>query len=1197
MVNSNETIVNVDDENSKSSEMLSAIYTLNPDAISLTRATDGKIIDCNQVYLDQIGYTREEVIGRTSLELNLFTLDERKAFVEEIQRNHNLYDYEVRVKQKNDIYINILYSARFIMINGEKIILSIGKDISERIKTEEKLKESENKFRLLFETMVPGVVYQDANGQIISINPAAEKIMGYTFEEIKYKTLPELKLKSIHEDGTSFLLKTHPPMIALKTGKEVKNIIMGVNYPSKEGYTWLNINAVPEFLEGEEKPFQVYTTFEDITERKNAEKRIKYQANLLSQVNDAVIGFDSDLVITYWNNGAEQIYGYSEAEALGKTTTEILRPTYNQPDEQEKLIDQIKHEGLYRASAHLKHKSGAEVIVEIDSTQITNDSGDIEYVAVYRDITEHNKAELALKESEERLRLAQIQGNVGVWDWNKVTNELNFTPELEQLYGLTPGTIQTYQDWRQLTHPDDIDKIEAERDDKIAKHELFDLEFRIFHKSGDIRWLSAKGGAIYNKEGDVLRVLGINSDITERKKSEEKIRHLADVVESSNDAIITKSLDGFITSWNKGAEKIYGYSPEEILGQNISILAPHSLKDETLNLIENIKLLKRIDHYETLRVKKNGTLINVSLTLSPVFNSSGKLVSVSAISRDITEKKKLEEKRQELLKQVQDFNEELEVSNEELQTITEELKVSNEELIHQSDELLNLNHALRESENKFSKAFHSNPAAMTLSDDKDRWIDVNDRFCELTGYSKDELIGHNPTELNLLNIGKHEQYITDLQEKGLQQDIELEIITKTGEKRIIVCSSELIELDNEIRHISFLYDVTHRKKTENKINKLNSDLNRWVNELNTLFEMLPMSVAITYDKDSSRIYANPVMEDLLGMSPGSNISKSVPSGEEPDYKICLNDRELRPEEMPIQKAIDTGKPVYDSEYDIIRRDGRIINFHGHAVPLFDDWGNVRGAIGAFDDITEHKQAEEKLKKTMDDLKRSNRELEQFAYVSSHDLQEPLRMVSSFTQLLERRYKNKLDSDADEYIDFIVEGAQRMKILIDDLLTFSRVSTHAKEFERVDFETLLDEVISNLSVSIEENKACITHDPLPTVMADKSQMGQVFQNLIGNAIKFHGSKPPLINITAYKQGILWKFEVSDNGIGIDPDYQKQIFEVFKRLHTRNEYPGSGIGLSVSQKIIHRHGGQIGVKSKPGEGSTFYFTIPDSLDNNN
>jgi light-regulated signal transduction histidine kinase (bacteriophytochrome) len=203
------------------------------------------------------------------------------------------------------------------------------------------------------------------------------------------------------------------------------------------------------------------------------------------------------------------------------------------------------------------------------------------------------------------------------------------------------------------------------------------------------------------------------------------------------------------------------------------------------------------------------------------------------------------------------------------------------------------------------------------------------------------------------------------------------------------------------------------------------------------------------------------------------------------------------------------------------------------------------------------------------------------------------MVTSFTQLLERRYKGQLDNEADDYIEFIVEGAHRMKYLIDDLLAFSRLNTQAKELESVELENVIDDVLSNLSVTIKENKACITYDPLPTVNADKTQMMQVFQNLIANAIKFQGSNPPKIHISAHKDEKEWKFAVTDNGIGIDPEYQKQIFEVFKRLHTREEYPGSGIGLSVSQKIIRRHGGNIWVESELGKGSTFYFTIPHSI----
>lgn len=239
---------------------------------------------------------------------------------------------------------------------------------------------------------------------------------------------------------------------------------------------------------------------------------------------------------------------------------------------------------------------------------------------------------------------------------------------------------------------------------------------------------------------------------------------------------------------------------------------------------------------------------------------------------------------------------------------------------------------------------------------------------------------------------------------------------------------------------------------------------------------------------------------------------------------------------------------------------------------------------------ELRKIQDELEKTIDKLEVSNRDLEQFAYVASHDLQEPLRMVSSFTQLLERRYKNQLDENADEYIEFIVDGAKRMKDLINDLLAFSRLNTERREFEPVNMETSLNRVFSYFETSIQETKAKITHDPLPTIMGDPSQITQLFQNLISNAIKFHGKEQLQIHISTHKSGKRWVVGVSDNGIGINQDHQKKIFDIFKRLHTREEYDGTGIGLAICKKIVERHGGKIWVESKPGKGSTFYFTIP-------
>jgi len=260
-----------------------------------------------------------------------------------------------------------------------------------------------------------------------------------------------------------------------------------------------------------------------------------------------------------------------------------------------------------------------------------------------------------------------------------------------------------------------------------------------------------------------------------------------------------------------------------------------------------------------------------------------------------------------------------------------------------------------------------------------------------------------------------------------------------------------------------------------------------------------------------------------------------------------------------------------------------------AAPVMDDHDKVVAGVVVFMDITEHKQMEQLLRTTLAEVERSNKDLEQFAYVASHDLQEPLRMVTSYVQLLAQRYEGQLDAKAQKYIHYAVDGALRMQTLINDLLAYSRIGMPDQIWQATAIQAVLDEALRNLDGVIAANQAVIDHAILPTVPGNATQLVMLFQNLISNAIKFHGAEPPRIQITAQDRDSEWLFTIKDNGIGIEPQHAARVFIIFQRLHTREEYPGTGIGLAICQRITHQHGGKIWFESTPGDDTTFFFTL--------
>jgi len=347
---------------------------------------------------------------------------------------------------------------------------------------------------------------------------------------------------------------------------------------------------------------------------------------------------------------------------------------------------------------------------------------------------------------------------------------------------------------------------------------------------------------------------------------------------------------------------------------------------------------------------------------------------------------------------------------------------------------------------------------------------------------------------------------------------------------------------------------------------------------------------ITMDSVGNTVLWNRGAEGIFGWSEDEIIGKPI---------TCLMpERFSKPHSEGIQRANHdkssklSGKTV---EMCGVRKDGSEFPLE-RSIARWDTEGEVY-YTGIIRDITERKLAREKLDKTLSELKRSNDELQQFAYVASHDLQEPLRMVSSYVQMLERRYKGRLDEDADDFIAYAVDGANRMHKLINALLEYSRVGTKGKDFSPVKSEEVLDIALKNLEIALKESGAEVTRDSLPQVTADETQIVQLFQNLIGNAVKFRNEKKPRIHVSAEQKGSEWVFSVRDNGIGIDKEFFDRIFVIFQRLHKRTDYEGTGIGLSVCKRIVERHGGRIWVESVSKKGTTFYFTLPVKVEKDN
>ena len=486
----------------------------------------------------------------------------------------------------------------------------------------------------------------------------------------------------------------------------------------------------------------------------------------------------------------------------------------------------------------------------------------------------------------------------------------------------------------------------------------------------------------------------------------------------------------------------------------------------------------------------------------------------------------------------------------------------------------------KESGAKYHNLMEAAPDAMVVVNQDGEIVLLNLQAEKQFGYHRDQLLGQKVK--NIIPEGFAERLIADgtrTAAEALAQHmgtgIELMGRRKDGTKFPIEIMLSPLESAEGILVTAAIRDISVRKAAEERLAQMEG-------RYRGLLEAAPDAMVVV-NPDGEIVLLNVRAEKEFGYSRdelvGQKIKNIIPEG----FAERLMADALRTTEDALAQQIGSG-----IELTARRKNGSEFPIEIMLSPLDSAEGIL--VTAAIRDITTHKQDEAHLLRNVEELKRSNEELGQFAYIASHDLQEPLRMVASYTQLLSRRYKGKLDADADEFIAFAVDGASRMQRLIQDLLAYSRVGTKGKELLGTSSEKALEEALINLQGAIEESGALVTHDPLPAVLADEMQLTQLLQNLVGNAIKYQSPGIPMVHISATRNGgQRWTFSVKDNGLGIDSQYFEKIFGMFQRLHKREEFAGTGIGLAICKKIVERHGGSISVESTPGRGSTFRFGL--------
>lgn len=767
------------------------------------------------------------------------------------------------------------------------------------------------------------------------------------------------------------------------------------------------------------------------------------------------------------------------------------------------------------------------------------------------------------QESEAKFKGFYDAGLVGLAVTSMEKGWLMVNDRLCELFGYAREDL-IRMTWTQLTHPEDLEADLAHFQRLLdGECDAYEMDKRFFHKNGSIIHAKIAVKVVRKPDGSPDYFLAMVEDTTKRSQAEEKLarkhEEMLSIFESSELTIyvVDPSDDSLV------------FSNRKDLLLEVDTDAPRTCyeaiyhRDKRCDFCTNEKLLTGAGPLKWEQVDANGSTLQFVDQL--IDWPDGRKLRLTFVS-DVSELAKARRHLRHQEARYRSIFDEAPVSiwEEDWSKVYEQLRL----VIGQKGDESNTEFFKKRPEwvSQLLKAVE----IINVNDETLRMFEAKDKEEMLnsleTVFSTEDTLPGFIDELVALSEGK-EVHRTEMRLKTLKG--------ATKEVMLTMTFPPLRSRGNSV--IVSLMDITERVINERNLAKATAEISRFNDRIKAVMDSMDALIYVVDMETYEILFINAYGQKIFGDVVGKTCWKILQCGLSGPCEFCTN-----------HLLMENGKPkgVHRWEFQ------NTVNHHWYdcrdqAIP-WTDGRYVRMEIAT--DITDRKQTEQELSLTLDRLKRSNEELEQFAYVASHDLQEPLRMMTSFTQLFARKYEELLDEKARSYVDFIVDGGERMRGLLNDLLMFSRVDRKGERFETCHAASAAQIALKNLSNRIEEMDAQVSIETLPTLSADKTQLMQLFQNLIGNALKFHGENRTIIKVSCEELDNEWKFAIADNGIGIEPAYQKRIFEVFQRLHSRDKYEGTGIGLAICKKIVERHGGNIWVVSEPGQGSTFFFTLP-------